>query len=484
MLPKSIAVSIVIPAFNAAQTIAKSIESCQRQTLENIEIIIVDDCSQDDTAGIVKELMQEDCRILMHSHAVNKGSLQARATAHLAATGEFILSLDSDDLLKPEAAEILLSLAYEKKADIVSMKFDTSMHSRKSWPYPTVELLASKEIFPHFFSAPIKTWSLCTKLIKRELLLSAHKSLGEITHPVVICEDLLIFFVAAHNAKMHVGTNRELYIYRESITSVDRAVGENAYGRRIDNISFVLQVISGYVDAKPDDKELQTALTHLITYFSELLYQNISIENGQYAARISILMKRLPVMMRIRLCLNGVVRSQLKGKVKKILAFGYDVMLKNIPSKNDPSSAVSRLRVSILRHFLAGCGSNVNIQPGVTIEGISNVSIGDNSGLGRNSYIRAGASVTIGDDVMIGPELHIYTGTHNKDRRVPMRLQGGYSKAVVIEDDVWIGARSTILQGVTVAKGCVIAAGAVVTKSTEPFGIYGGVPAKRIGERS
>ena len=54
---------------------------------------------------------------------------------------------------------------------------------------------------------------------------------------------------------------------------------------------------------------------------------------------------------------------------------------------------------------------------------------------------------------------------------------------VVIEKDVWIGANATILKGVVVAEGCVIGAGTVLTKSTEPYGIYAGVPRRRIAER-
>ena len=53
----------------------------------------------------------------------------------------------------------------------------------------------------------------------------------------------------------------------------------------------------------------------------------------------------------------------------------------------------------------------------------------------------------------------------------------------MIEDDVWIGANCTILDGVRIAKGCIIGAGSVVSKSTEPFGIYAGVPARLIKKR-
>ena len=54
---------------------------------------------------------------------------------------------------------------------------------------------------------------------------------------------------------------------------------------------------------------------------------------------------------------------------------------------------------------------------------------------------------------------------------------------VIIEKDVWIGANVTILKGVTVAEGCVVGAGTVLTKSTHPYGVYVGVPGKRISER-
>ncbi|MGP6193725.1 DapH/DapD/GlmU-related protein [Priestia megaterium] len=54
---------------------------------------------------------------------------------------------------------------------------------------------------------------------------------------------------------------------------------------------------------------------------------------------------------------------------------------------------------------------------------------------------------------------------------------------VVIKDGVWIGANVTILKGVTVGEGCVIAAGSVVTKNTSPYGIYAGAPAKKIKDR-
>ena len=94
------------------------------------------------------------------------------------------------------------------------------------------------------------------------------------------------------------------------------------------------------------------------------------------------------------------------------------------------------------------------------------------------------------EKVVIGPRLSIITGDHK------MNAVGKYmadvtdeekdeenDQDVIIEKDVWIGANVTILKGVTVAEGCVIGAGTVLTKSTHPYGIYVGVPGRRVSER-
>jgi len=83
---------------------------------------------------------------------------------------------------------------------------------------------------------------------------------------------------------------------------------------------------------------------------------------------------------------------------------------------------------------------------------------------------------------MMGPDVMIYTQNHRFDRiDIPMIEQGNTEpKPVVIEDDVWIAARSIILPGVTIGKGAVIAAGAVVTKDVPPYTVVGGVPARKI----
>lgn len=97
------------------------------------------------------------------------------------------------------------------------------------------------------------------------------------------------------------------------------------------------------------------------------------------------------------------------------------------------------------------------------------------------------SAIRLGDHVMFGPEVVVLGGNHRIDFRG--RFMNAVTEAekrpqddrdVIIEDDVWVGCRAIILHGVTVGRGAVIAAGAVVTKSVPPYAIVGGVPAKVI----
>ena len=93
--------------------------------------------------------------------------------------------------------------------------------------------------------------------------------------------------------------------------------------------------------------------------------------------------------------------------------------------------------------------------------------------------------VKIGKYVMMGPEVHIYTQNHDFQKTdIPMSQQGfAEEKPVVIEDDVWIGSRVTILPGVRICSGSIIGASAVVTKDVLPYCVVAGNPAKIVKTR-
>jgi acetyltransferase-like isoleucine patch superfamily enzyme len=107
--------------------------------------------------------------------------------------------------------------------------------------------------------------------------------------------------------------------------------------------------------------------------------------------------------------------------------------------------------------------------------------IGNNVGINARAFISAQGGITIGDDVIIGPDVRLIAENHIfESTKIPIRLQGERRQGITIGKDCWIGSNVTILDGVNLGKGCVIAAGAVVNNSFPENTVIGGVPAKII----
>ncbi len=170
----------------------------------------------------------------------------------------------------------------------------------------------------------------------------------------------------------------------------------------------------------------------------------------------------------------------IKSKLKVIYLGFYTYFLSRIESKNTFDSPIVKLRYKYLKPLFYKIGKRVNIQSYVRIEGWHNISIGDNSGIGRASHLSAISKIEIGDNVMVAEQLIIITANHGLSSKSNMIDLPLYPSPVKIGNNVWIGARVTILSGVTIGDNVVIAAGAVVTNSFPSNCIIGGIPAKII----
>lgn len=113
--------------------------------------------------------------------------------------------------------------------------------------------------------------------------------------------------------------------------------------------------------------------------------------------------------------------------------------------------------------------------------GSKRITVGEGAFINHDVFLDAAASITIGARVRIGPGAMVITGSHEIGGS-EQRAGRDVCAPVVIGDGSWIGARAVILPGVKVGPGCVIAAGAVVTKDCEPDALYAGVPALKIRE--
>ena len=111
------------------------------------------------------------------------------------------------------------------------------------------------------------------------------------------------------------------------------------------------------------------------------------------------------------------------------------------------------------------------------------ITIGDFAFLGRGVEIDVSESVSIGNHVLLAPGVFITDHSHNVAAGTLIDSQGRTSRAVTIEDDVWLGVRSVVLPGVRIGHGAVVGAGAVVTKDVPSGCIVAGVPARILGRR-
>ncbi|WP_419767381.1 acyltransferase [Arcobacter sp.] len=114
----------------------------------------------------------------------------------------------------------------------------------------------------------------------------------------------------------------------------------------------------------------------------------------------------------------------------------------------------------------------------------SQITIGSNVSINRGCSFYPGykikeATITIGDNVAVGPEVTFFAAGHDVND-IKLKDTGA---PIIVENNVWIGGRSIILQGVTIGEGAIVAAGSVVAKNVEPYTIVGGIPAKFIKKR-
>ena len=146
----------------------------------------------------------------------------------------------------------------------------------------------------------------------------------------------------------------------------------------------------------------------------------------------------------------------------------------------------NKIYIPLYKKRMGSCGGNVYFSPFDSVFFYKNLYVGNYVYIGYHAdFVSTRSKIIINDHVIFGPNVSIRGGDHRTDivgrfideikdcDKLPEN-----DADVVFEGDNWIGMNSTILKGVTIGKGCIVAAGSVVTKSTLPYSIVGGTPAR------
>lgn len=248
-------ISIIIPTYNVECYIARCLESCINQTLQEIEIIIVDDCGADDSIPIAQRYAKQDTRVRIIHNPQNLGTFAARIRGVESALGLYICFLDADDYLEPNACQKAYQAAMpagekdpESLPDIVffGMRFEPPTWKRVAPPVIAKPLAREEVLAKVFAHCATPPWHICAKLYKASHIARAAKILvahmGENVR-LTMAEDVLKSFLLCALAKSSVGIKDKLYVYCESQSSITRKIDPITQSKKIADISCVISAL-------------------------------------------------------------------------------------------------------------------------------------------------------------------------------------------------------------------------------------------------
>lgn len=214
-------VSVIVPVYNVEQYLDECLSSIRQQTYENLEIIVVEDCSTDRSLEVLSKHLK-DPRIKLIRHGNNSGLSAARNTGIDVAKGEFIMFVDSDDLVHLSLIELCVKYTIVNDADLITYgfkPFEDGMHVSPKLDLPRIENLKILEQDDEYFDQQHFAW---LKFIRAGLIKS--KSLY---FPIgLYYEDWPFHWELGlvANKKYHIPT--ELLLYRQRKTSITGSSGK------------------------------------------------------------------------------------------------------------------------------------------------------------------------------------------------------------------------------------------------------------------
>ena len=254
-------ISVIVPVYNVRHYLRDCIASIVGQTYRNLEIILVDDGSTDESSAMCDEAALDDGRIQV-IHKENGGLSSARNAGLDVATGEFVAFVDSDDTIAPEAIEVLYRAASENGATVTMMNMTYVQEGAtrpevSSLTQPPATNLIKNEDFLKGICQYRQSCSFCDKMFKREVFATYRFTVGRNNEDLLLLSTMLL--TEGYDV-LHVDYVGYFYLRRAGSITTAR------FGRTIvDTVHNTLELLDIAKQKRPD----------LERYFSELvLYQS------------------------------------------------------------------------------------------------------------------------------------------------------------------------------------------------------------------
>lgn len=265
-------VSIIIPIYNVSRYIARCLSSALAQTWEDLEIILVNDCTPDDSIDVIKQVLAESSRkeiVTLLEHSETRGPSAGRNTGIRKASGDYVFFLDSDDYLPPNGIELLAQTVLDDQADFVVGNYKVTGNSRWSPPMSLKSgLLASNERILSTYAKGQWYVMVWNKLVKRSFIYEENLFFQE---GIIHEDDLWSFMMASKAQKAYVVNQVTYYYYTHS-----NSIMGNPSQRNLDCRVRVIRYLFDYIQTSSSLRENRHVYVLFETlknkYFDRILY--------------------------------------------------------------------------------------------------------------------------------------------------------------------------------------------------------------------
>lgn len=266
-------ISVIVPVYNVEKYLRKCIDSIRKQTYLNLEIILVNDGSTDNSDKICNEYAKEDKRIRV-INKTNGGLSSARNSGLEVANGTFIAFVDSDDWIESNMIEKMLSVALKEKADIVHCGIKQVGENGDIYKVlfeDNIILNSNDEILRAYFTEEISV-IVCNKLFKRKVIDNIRMIEGKNNEDNMYCIEVLL------RTNKLVSISDAFYNYLQRNDSITKAQFTEKRMDAIYSGNYVLNICDKYAKEYSNYAKINLCL---ICYY---LYQDLMISNNQNKA--------------------------------------------------------------------------------------------------------------------------------------------------------------------------------------------------------
>lgn len=328
-MKNSLLVSIIVPVYNAEKYLVDCVNSLLNQTYKNIEIILINDGSTDNSYQIMRKLKKENNRIITIKQK-NKGANAARLAGIKKASGDYIMFVDADDWLELNAVETLMKIIKQKKVDHVRFNgiLEPSKKIKNNYDFQDNKLVRinKEKIYQLFIETKI-LHNLCFGIYRASLL----KDIDSFKSNISFAEDFWANLDILPQTKSIILLNENLYHYRENISSTTYVLEKDKVLKNTYEAIFVYQKLFDYLvkwnrNSKENKIKISFATLEIVRWMSFKLFRIKELSKAETIHYIEEIFEQ-EVFSRIRenvsfKDLKQIIKQQpLKFKVKNYRNF-------------------------------------------------------------------------------------------------------------------------------------------------------------------